>query len=121
MIRKHAIVGSVGLAGNTDAYAAIEKYIEESCNGDDVIVSGGAKGVDSMAVEKAKEYGLAYKEFLPSQQNWAEFKKRNLLIAQECDALLRIVAKSSKTYGSGWTRDRAKEMGKTVYEVVIDA
>ena len=45
---------------------------------------------------------------------------RNLLIAQACDVLVRIVATNSTTYGSGWTRDRAAGMGKQVVEYVVE-
>lgn len=114
---KLAIVGSVSLAGNAEAQSYIEMMLDEYRP--DVVVSGGAKGIDSMAVAEAKKRGLAFVEHLPKTNNWAGFWPRNLLIAQDCDALVRIVASDSKTYGSGWTRDRAKEMGKPTREWVV--
>jgi hypothetical protein len=47
------------------------------------------------------------------------FKERNLRIAVACDELVRIVAHGTRTYGSGWTRDRAAAMGKPTKEIVL--
>lgn len=114
-----AIVGSVSLWGNRKAseiiYDAIA-YFKPS-----KVVSGGALGIDTMAELIAKEcFDVSVTVYRPSQQSWPFFKERNLLIAKDCDVLLRVVASTSKTYGSGWTRDRAKEMGVRCYERVID-
>ena len=112
-----AIVGSVSLEGNEEAYKIIDTFIENF--GLDKIISGGAVGIDSMSIEIAMSYNIPFEEFLPVRQCWPEFKKRNLLIAQKCTHLLRIVSKNSKTYGSGWTRDRVKELGKPTIEYAI--
>lgn len=112
-----AIVGSVSLAGNAEAARLIEEALDKYQP--TLVVSGGAKGIDSMAVQAAKRRGIAFKEYLPKTQNWAGFKPRNLLIANNCDALVRIVARASKTYGSGWTRDRAKERGVPTEEHIV--
>lgn len=114
---KLAIVGSVSLDGNLEAYRIIREVIDKYKP--DTIVSGGAKGVDSMAKEAAKENRIETRIFLPKVNRWEGYKERNLLIAKECDVLVRIAAKDSKTYGSGWTRDRAKEFGKQVEEFLI--
>ena len=83
------------------------------------IVSGAAMGVDRIAAETARLMGLEVIEFPPKTNNWEGYKERNMLIAKECDKLLRIVSKRSTTYGSGWTRDRAKELGKPVFEIEL--
>lgn len=115
---KLAIVGSVSLAGNSVAATIIETVLDKYAPS--VVVSGGAVGVDSMAVEAARKRGIPVVEYLPKVQNWAQgFKPRNLQIARGCDRLVRIVAEESSTYGSGWTRDRAKEMGKPVEEHIV--
>ena len=114
---KLAIVGSVSLAGDPRAAALIEKLLDQytpSC-----VISGGAIGIDTMAVDAAKRRGIATSVHLPTRQAWPAFKVRNLRIAEECDQLVRIAAKNAKTYGSGWTRDRAKEMGKPTEEYII--
>lgn len=109
-----AIVGSVSLAGRLDVYWLIQEEIEERLV--TAVVSGGAEGVDTMAAEVAMMLGREVREHLPHCQRWPCFKKRNLKIAQDCDALTRIVSEDSKTYGSGWTRDRAAEMLKPTRE-----
>lgn len=78
------------------------------------VVSGGALGIDSLGVKIAKELGIPTEEFLPQNARWEPdgYKDRNLKIAANCTHLLRIVDKTSKTYGSGWTRDQATRLGK---------
>ena len=115
---KLAIVGSVKLAGNRDAQAIIELVLD--AHRPEWVVSGGAAGVDSMAEQEAIRRGIQVLIYRPSQQTWKKFKERNLRIAESCDRLVRIVARHSKTYGSGWTRDRAAEMGKPTEEYIVD-
>lgn len=118
---KLAIVGSCSLAGNQEAYAIIREILFNLKP--DWIVSGGAKGIDSMARECAKEQGIEMIEFLPESPNWhTGYKPRNIQIAEACDHLVRIAASNSKTYGSGWTRDYAQKLGKTTeeYKITLD-
>ena len=130
-----AIVGSTRLSGPRSR-AIIEDAIKRyapTC-----IVSGGAEGIDSLAADIGRELGLEVDERKPEVQKWEDqlvsgflpglggvgrmlkgFKSRNLEIAQSCDALIRIALKDAKTYGSGWTRDRAKERGVPTEEFVL--
>lgn len=86
----------------------------------DEVVSGGATGVDTWAAEESASLkGVSTTIFRPEKKGWYWYKKRNQKIADECTALVRIVSKRSKTYGSGWTRDRAKEQGKPTWEITI--
>jgi len=121
---KLAIVGSRQLWGSRAAAEAICFVIEEWRP--TMVVSGGAIGVDKMGVHIAKfVYKLAIKEHLPQVAQFEDhgklrgYRSRDLLIAEECDALLRVVWEHSTSYGSGWTRDRAKEMGKQTLEVKV--
>lgn len=109
-----AIVGSTMLEGHETAYLIIDDYIERK--NPDKIISGGAIGIDSMAIELAMAYGIDYEEYLPEQPSWTYYRKRNTQIAHNCDELLRVPCLRSKTYGSGWTRDLAKRLGKPTYE-----
>jgi predicted Rossmann fold nucleotide-binding protein DprA/Smf involved in DNA uptake len=88
------------------------------------VISGGAEGIDTMAEEVARQWGYhehhVEKRLIihrPKNHRWQPegFKDRNLLIAHDCTHLLAIRCKQSTTYGSGWTADRAEELGKTVW------
>jgi predicted Rossmann fold nucleotide-binding protein DprA/Smf involved in DNA uptake len=84
------------------------------------VISGGASGIDTLAENEALLLNLDFKKYLPEFPSWENgYKPRNLLIAQECTHLLCIRTTQSTTYGSGWTADRAEEMGKTVWRVKI--
>lgn len=88
----------------------------------DVVISGGAKGIDLLAAEVAVERG--YSEDVgsliihrPSQNKFhgpGGYLERDELIAQDCTHLLRVACIAATTYGSGWTADRAAELGKVV-------
>lgn len=89
-----------------------------------VIISGGASGVDEIAQLTAIIYGIEYDGHHPTEQRWkgpGGFEERNREIAQACDRLARIVIPNATTYGSGWTRDRARDLGKPTEEFVLDA
>jgi hypothetical protein len=118
---KLAIVGSVELACHPVAAQLIETVLE--VHHPDVVVSGGAPGIDTMAEAAATRRGLKTEIFRPTVWRWAApggFKERNILIAQTCDTLVRIAAVTSTTYGSGWTRDRAKHLGKLTESYLIN-
>jgi hypothetical protein len=78
-----------------------------------VVVSGGAAGVDAMAAEEAANLGIPPERIIvhwPNGKGWIYYKERNLRIVEELqkgDRLVRIWGSCSRTYGSGWTRDRA--------------
>ena len=90
--------------------------------------SGGAKGVDTLGQDLFWTFRPDAKDvfiWLPEHPSWKGkgglkgFEHRNRLIAETCDSLLRVVRKDSTTYGSGWTADRARELGKDVWEVFV--
>ena len=114
-----AIVGSVSLEGSKEAAQIIEDVLDKYKP--TVVVSGGAKGIDTMATDAAKRRHIGTTIFHPKVQGWRDgYRPRNLQIARGCDVLVRIVATGSRTYGSGWTRDRAIELGKHTEEYVIE-
>ena len=115
---KLAIVGSTMLEDNHEAEQIIRDCIKKLKP--TLIISGGAKGIDSSAVKIAKEMGIPFVEYRPKELNWeAGFKPRNIKIAEECDSLIRIACIEGKTYGSGWTRDRVSRMNKPTKEFRI--
>ena len=83
------------------------------------IVSGGAKGVDSIAVSIAKSLSLTTEEFLPEfkSQSRADivmgYYERNMRIVNACDAVLAIVG-NRKTGGTYYTIGYAEKMGKPI-------
>lgn len=98
-----------------DAQIVPEDYI--------VIVSGASPkgGVDLLAAECAYELRLPLLEFKPKNNRWEPdgYKARNLEIAFRADILYRVATQESSTYGSGWTADRAQELGKPVFRFYI--
>jgi hypothetical protein len=117
-----AIVGSVSLAGNAEAAQWIERALDYFKPAR--VVSGGANGIDAMARDAAERRGIPVTEHVPKVQRWLRnspdgFWYRNLLIARDCSRLLCIRAKDAQTYGSGWTRDQARRMGKITHTVTI--
>lgn len=128
-----AVVGTRHFA-NRDAWRAAEPLIDELLHafqtGIDAecgrVVSGGAQGVDSLVRRRAAEgFGWTiengkFVECLPEHPRWEPrgYKARNLLIAQTCTHLVRIACPLARTYGSGWTADRAAELGKDVLRYV---
>lgn len=114
---KLAIVGSVKLEGNEEAISRINEVLNRLKP--DVVISGGAKGIDQMAVKMAKIRGIPTIEHLPKEPHWYYYKKRNIKIANDCDHLVRIVSTKTRTYGSGWTRDYAKSKKRSCEEYII--
>lgn len=113
-----AVIGSMQFAKDADAFKWAARLIGASYDewGPSVVISGGADGIDSMAAAIARAEGIEVIEHLAKNRRWAPdgFQARNLLIAQDCTHLLCISHHASKTYGAGWTADRAEEMGKIV-------
>lgn len=141
-VLKLAIVGSTDLTvKQVDvAYELVEAIIFNTAAGCIIdgleleVVSGGANGIDLIAEEEAFKLGVPTKIFKPLISQWEDeeitdcsgdpftltgYRSRNLQIAEYCDRLICIRSQSSRTYGSGWTADRAEEMGKSVIRLYI--
>lgn len=116
---KLAIVGNVRLHGNAEATKIISTVLDTYKP--DVVISGGAPGIDTMAQAQAESRGIPVDIKYPLGKGWAYYKPRNIEIAEACDQLVCIISKYSKTYGSQWTRDYARdELGKSTETIVID-
>jgi len=100
-----------------------------------LIVSGGAKGVDSIAIEVARSMGFPTQTYHPENEEWEPvigkgYKERNMQIAIDCDELFCIsiptheiecyhheegwsmsIPEHEKTAGC-WTMNHVKELGK---------
>lgn len=109
---KTAVIGSRGI---TDV--DIGAYLPE---GTDEIVSGGAKGVDTLAREYAESHGIKLTEFLP---DYAKYKrgaplKRNEQIIEYADVILAFWDGQSK--GTKFVIDKAEKCGKEVRIILIE-
>lgn len=83
----------------------------------EVVISGGARGVDRLAEKLAIDHGFRTTIHDPAHPRWEPhgYKDRNLRIAQDCTHLIAIRCRASTTYGSGWTYQQTKRLGKTVF------
>lgn len=118
MVVRLAVVGSTQFEDDPDATLVASALIVIAFARwePELVVSGGAAGIDRLAARLAKARGIQVREYLPKHRRWAPdgFEARNLLIAGDCTHLLCIRHHASTTYGSGWTADRAAEMGAVV-------
>lgn len=113
---KIAIVGSRE-PGNINFAKELEKRINiQSC---DTIISGGAKGIDSLAAEYATANGLALVEIRP---NYAKNGRgatfiRNREIVDNADMVVAFWNGTSK--GTKYTIDYANKKGVTTLIITI--
>lgn len=114
-----AVVGSTVLQGNVDAMRVIREAFER--HNPRWFVSGGAVGVDSMAEYVANERGLTNFKTIhhPERRGWYWYKKRDRLIAQDAECLVRVYAGWGRTWGSGWTAREAERLGARVERIKI--
>ena len=110
---KVAIVGSREFADDRTAEVNVRTYIKRLPS-DTVIVSGGARGVDTWAKHAADDCGLETIVILP---DWKVYGKsagmrRNSDIVAACDRLVAFWDGKSK--GTKNSMDKARAAGKTV-------
>lgn len=111
----------IAIVGSRD-YPNMEKVIEyvKGLDKDTVVVSGGARGVDTTAVLAAKNFGLKFEEY---PADWGKYGLRagyirNTTIVEESDKVVAFWDGHSK--GTKDTIDKAKEVGKLVAVFGID-
>jgi len=89
---KIAIVGTSHVRKEDEE--EIEKLIHSIIDGWDfqttTFISGGAKGVDAMAMDIAHNVGYRTVIHRPNSMDWPGFKARNTRIAKACDKLYCI-------------------------------
>jgi predicted Rossmann fold nucleotide-binding protein DprA/Smf involved in DNA uptake len=108
----------IGIVGNQEGweYSFIrKKLIENHLTAHDIIISGGAKGVDTYAQMFAKEIGATIiihypDDLIPSPERYFI---RNKQIATECDLLIAFDKKSGRA-GTKNTIAHAKRLNKKI-------
>ena len=95
----------------------ISPYIPEGVN---LIISGGAKGIDTLAKTYADAHGIETLILLPQYDKFGRAApiKRNEEMVNLCDALLAIWDGESK--GTKYTLNYARKKGKIIIEVNIN-
>lgn len=79
------------------------------------------EGVDALCMQWCATYDRECRIFAPKTRKWRPdgFEARNILIAETCDEMLCIRDPGSTTYGSGWTANYCRTLGKPVTTVEI--
>lgn len=137
---KVAIVGTSIDLTDIEKESMIEKISEKLQNllhdkANITIISGGAKGVDNLAIQIAKGLNFKTESYDPKKQNWKYFKQRNNLIAKDCDVLYCFTipnkTRKSKCYHHGavkqehektagcWTMDKALLLGRKCELIIV--
>ena len=106
----------VAIIGSRDLDVDIEKYIPENTT---MIISGGAKGIDSLAENYANEHNIPTIIFEPDYSKYGRKAPlvRNQLIAKEADIIVAIWDGKSK--GTAYTINYAQKIGKCTYTYFI--
>ncbi len=115
---KLAIVGSRKFSD----YEAFKKIINENFHdGFDTIISGGAKGVDTLAEIYAHKYNIPIVVLKPDYKKYHSKPKyaplaRNKIIAEQCDKMIAFIYDDSN--GTKYTIQCAYDFSKPV--IIID-
>jgi len=112
----------------------IESEIQKRWNGRLVIISGGAKGVDTIATDVARHLGIQTIQYNPKFNSWEWYKERNQKIALECDELICFAIEyktpvkkcyhhkepqnHEKTAGC-WTMNKARQLNKQTKLIIV--
>ena len=113
--KKVAVIGSRTFDDKKRLYAVLTKNRERI----KLVISGGAKGADSLAVDWATDYGMPYLVFPAAWHNpdTGEYDKgagfrRNRKIIEQCDVVIAFW--DGKSRGTANSIEIAKELGKIV-------
>ena len=85
----------------------------------DLIISGGAVGIDTLAEQYADAHGIEKLIIRPEYEKFGRAApiKRNEAMVDLCDAVLAVWDGSSR--GTAYTLKYARKKGKKIIEVVI--
>ena len=107
---KIAIIGSRNIKN-----ISLEEYVTDA----DEIVSGGARGVDTLAAEYAKQNGIKLTEFLPEYDKYGKGATliRNKQIVDYSDKIIAFWDGKSK--GTAYTINYVKSINKPHQIIII--
>lgn len=118
-----AVVGTRVLACDGDQAGAAWRIdsVIKALN-PDVVISGGADGVDTIAEIVASSLGywedngklVIHRPTVKRFYGAGGYRARDIVIAYQCTHLLRLACRQATTYGSGWTADYAESLGRIV-------
>lgn len=115
---KLAIVGSRNFTDYNFIKQNIEKTLKKWDKTPDLVISGGANGVDCLAEKWAKENNI---KTLIYYADWSKGKKagpvRNTLIVNECDYMIAFPSRL-KSIGTYDSINKAKKANKII-EVIL--
>jgi hypothetical protein len=108
-----AIVGSRGFNNSVYAFEVLDQVLSDAGH-IECVISGGARGADTVGVNWATAHGIPHMIHLPK---WDIYGKRagfirNCDIIRDCDTLIAFW--DGKSSGTRHSTDLAKSMGKTV-------
>ena len=85
-----------------------------------LIISGGAKGIDTLAEQYADVHGIDKLIIRPQYEKFGRAApiKRNEQMVDICDAVLAVW--DGKSRGTGYTLNYARKKEKEIIEVVIE-
>ena len=108
------IVGSREFLDYSLLVETVDRFVEKTKIKVEKIVSGGAKGADSLATRYASEHGYPLAEFKPDYGLYGRGAplKRNTTIVENSDIILAFVTVSSK--GTWDTIRKAQAQNKIV-------
>lgn len=111
-----AIVGSRSFANEHIIRTAIRKWMALAPEGV-TIVSGGARGADSIGEAIAKELSLPTIIHLPDWQRYGKSAgfRRNMDIVRDADVVLAFFADGPRSNGTSHTVAEARIKGKVVH------
>lgn len=115
-----AIVGSRGFTDRVIIERSIRRWmqLDQTPDAPITIVSGGARGADSIGEAVAKSFNLPTIIHLPQWEVYGKSAgyKRNALIVRDADVVLAFFAPGPRSKGTANTVASAKLAGKTVHE-----
>ncbi len=113
---KIAVVGSRDFNNYDLLKKELSNFSDIEC-----IISGGARGADTLAKQYCIEKSIKMQEFLPEYNKYPSRVapiKRNDTIVENCDMLIAFW--NYKSAGTKYTIEKAQKMKKNIYIVRID-